>query len=60
MSIDDAEQMISDCENRDRWLTEWEQEFLTSLRQRVASGRESSERQDEILNRIWNKVTSRG
>lgn len=60
MSIDDAEQMICDCENRDRWLTEWECEFLTSLRQRLSMGKETSERQDEILNRIWDKVTSRG
>lgn len=60
MTIDEAELMISDCENRDRRLTEWEREFLTSLRQRVASGRESTERQDEILNRIWDRVTSRG
>lgn len=58
MSIDEAEQMISDCENRDRRLTEWEREFLTSLRQRVANGQEPTERQDEVLNRIWDKVTS--
>lgn len=58
MSIDEAELMVSDCENRDRRLTEWEREFLTSLRQRLANGREPSEKQDEILNRIWDKVTS--
>lgn len=58
MSIDEAELMVSDCENRDRRLTEWEREFLTSLRQRLANGREPTEKQDEILNRIWDKVTS--
>ena len=37
-------------------LTEWEQSFLESVRQQFARKGEVSEKQYEVLERIWKKV----
>jgi len=39
-------------------LSEWETEFIESIGRQVAAGRELSDKQDEILERIWKKVTA--
>jgi hypothetical protein len=39
-------------------LTEWETEFIESIGRQHAAGRPLSDKQDEILERIWKKVTA--
>ena len=59
-SPDEALQMIADCEARESRLTEWEQGFIDSLSKQIERGRSLTEKQDETLNKIWDKVTENG
>jgi hypothetical protein len=50
-------QLIEDCENREGKLSDWERGFIDSLRRQIESGAALSEKQDEKLNEIWERVT---
>ena len=39
-------------------LSEWEAEFVESVGRQVQAGRELSDKQDEVLERIWRKATT--
>lgn len=52
--------MIDDCEDRSDRITEWEGQFLDSLRRQIGNGRRPTEKQIEILDRVWEKATIRG
>lgn len=58
--MSETEQMISDCETREERLSEWERDFISSLRERVDSGRSLSPKQEETLEKVWNKATEKG
>ena len=49
MSMSDDEQMIADCEARESRLSEWESEFIQSLRERIDAGRSLTDKQAETL-----------
>lgn len=51
--------MIEDCEARQERLTEWEQEFIASIGERIAE-RPLTEKQAAKLEAIWNRVTTKG
>ena len=55
--INETDQMIADCEKRGDKLSEWEQNFIQSIREQFDRRGSISEKQDEILNKIWEKVT---
>ena len=59
-SPDEALQMIADCEARESRLSEWEAGFIDSLSKQIERGRSLTEKQDETLNKIWDKVTENG
>ena len=59
-SPDEVSQMIADCEARESRLSEWEAGFIDSLSKQIERGRDLTEKQDETLNRIWDKVTENG
>ena len=52
--------MIADCEARQEWLSEWEAVFLDSLSRQIAAGRAPSQKQLDVLDRIWDRVTKKG
>jgi hypothetical protein len=52
--------MIEDCEKRESRLTEWEVEFIGSIRSQLENDRPLTEKQTETLDRIWDRVTARG
>lgn len=52
--------LISDCETRDKRMTDWEKEFIASLRRQLEEGRRPSPKQVDVLDRVWEKVTKRG
>lgn len=52
--------MIEDCEKRESRLTEWEVEFIDSIRSQLENARPLTEKQTETLDRIWDRVTARG
>lgn len=54
---DDASDMLDDCESNDDKLNTWEADFVTSLRNQLDDGRDLSERQLDILETIWRRVT---
>lgn len=56
----EQEQMIDDIEDRESRLNDWEREFISSIKSRLDDDMNLTTRQEEILERIWNKVTQRG
>jgi len=52
--------LLDDCEDRESGMSKWEREFVTSLRERLDKYRELTERQVEVLEGLWEKVTSQG
>lgn len=45
--------------DNDSYLSQWEFEFVSSLADKPASG-ELSEKQNSVLNRIWEKLDKAG
>lgn len=54
---EEIDQMLEDCEDRISKLSEWEVNFVASLRARQEKGYSITDKQDETLEKIWNKVT---
>lgn len=57
---DEYLQLVSDCENRESKMTEWQTGFVASIRERLEKEKPLSVRQIEILESIWEKVTADG
>lgn len=55
---DEYTQLIEDCERRESRLTEWETNFLDSLRRQIGNDHYPSPKQIETLDNIWEKVTA--
>jgi hypothetical protein len=53
---DEILQMISDCENRESKMTEWECEFIQSISEQI-SVRALSKKQMDTLEKIWERVS---
>jgi hypothetical protein len=58
--IDECMQLVEDCENRESRLTEWEQNFVDSIRNRLEQEKPITEKQAKTLDRIWEKATENG
>lgn len=52
--------MIDDCEARESRLTDWERDFLESIREQIEDGRVLTEKQSAKLDAIWERVTAHG
>lgn len=57
---DDPMQLVEDCEHRESRMSEWERDFIDSIKKQVEGGKSLSEKQDSILNGIWDRVTAKG
>lgn len=55
--MDETDQLITDCETRSEKLSEWEASFIQSIREQFDRRGSLSDRQLEILDKIWEKVT---
>lgn len=53
-------QLIEDCEARESRLSEWEREFVSSLRSQIERGKVPSTKQITSLNETWERVTAKG
>lgn len=52
---------IEDCMARDNKMTEWEQNFVQSLSEQLErSANGLSQKQIDVLDRVWEKVTKNG
>ena len=58
--VDEYMTMVNDCEKRESRLTEWEQEFIDSIRHWLEDERPLTPKQTETLERIWDKATKNG
>jgi len=54
---DEYAQMVSDCEERESQLSEWETDFIASISEYLDDEHPLSQKQVETLERIWEKVT---
>lgn len=52
--------LIDDCEARESRLTDWERNFIDSLRAHLNDGKALSIRQSDSLDDIWERVTAKG
>lgn len=57
---DEYVSLLDDCESRSERLTDWEAQFVDSLRRQLEDGRRPSPKQIEILDRCWERATARG
>lgn len=59
MAFDKEEvlEQIQDCENRSEKLSDWELSFIDSLSHQFSRTGSLSDKQIEILDRLWIKVT---
>ncbi len=51
---------VTDCEKRESRLTDWERIFIDSIRSQIEQGRRPTQKQVEILDRIWEHATLKG
>ena len=51
---------LDDCEKRQDRLTDWEVNFIDSLRRQLEAGRRLTANQVEKLDDIWERATARG
>lgn len=49
--------MIRDCMERESRLSDWEREFVQSLDEQLGRGKTVTEKQDEKLTSIWERIT---
>lgn len=54
---DEIQSMLDDCEKRSEKMSDWECEFIDSISDQLGRGRGLTEKQEQILERIWEKVT---
>lgn len=55
---DETEQMVTDCEQRESQLSEWEAGFIDSIAHQLNHGRGLSAVQHAQLVVIWGRVTA--
>lgn len=60
MDSDDALQLIEDCEDRESRMSEWERDFVDSVKSQLGRGRSLSQKQTDVLETVWEKVTNKG
>lgn len=49
--------LITDCENRESKLSDWERGFIDSVRSQIEKGRALTDKQVQNLESIWERVT---
>lgn len=52
--------LVEDCEKRESRLTEWEVNFIDSIRSQLERETSLTSKQIEVLDKIWEKATARG
>lgn len=55
---DEYLKMIDDCEKRESGLSEWDCDFLESIRTRLEQNKPLTPKQTETLDKIWERATA--
>jgi len=58
--VDEYLKMVEDCEDRESRLTEWETNFIDSIKTRLNALLPLTVKQIETLETIWERTTQRG
>lgn len=56
-SMDEWSTLVEDCENREQRLSDWERQFIDSIRRQLDAGRSLTTKQADTLSNIWDKIT---
>lgn len=56
-AMDDWITLVEDCENREQHLSDWERQFIDSVRHQLDAGHPLTTKQSQTLDDIWEKVT---
>lgn len=54
------QQLIDDCEARESRLSDWDRDFIDSIKLRLSRGTALTPKQIEKLDQIWERATARG
>jgi hypothetical protein len=57
--MDEIEILIEDCLNRYGRMNDWEKDFMASVRDQYEKRRKLTALQEEKLNDIWERVTTK-
>lgn len=52
--------LLDDCEKREERLSDWEAQFVDSLRRQIEEGHRPTGKQIDVLDEVWEKVTANG
>lgn len=55
--MNDIKQLIQDCIDRESKLSDWERNFIDSISNQFIKTGGLSDKQAELLDKIWEKVT---
>ncbi|MCK4793826.1 MAG: hypothetical protein KAV87_59405 [Desulfobacteraceae bacterium] len=58
--LDEAKQMVQDCEEREGRMSDWERGFISDMQGRIAANYWFTDKQKETIFKIWEKVTENG
>lgn len=53
-------QLIEDCEARESRLSEWDAQFIESIKRQLGEARHLSPKQIAKLDEIWERATAKG
>jgi len=53
-------QQVTDCENRESRLGDWDRTFIDSIRRQLEQGRTLTPKQIEKLDEVWERATKHG
>lgn len=59
-AMEEADQLIQDCINRESRLTDWERGFIDSVQKRRDDGRILTVKELDKLDEVWLRVTAKG
>jgi hypothetical protein len=58
--VDEYLQLVTDCENRESRLDDWQRQFIDSLRHQLEAGKRPTPKQIEKLDEVWEHATTKG
>jgi hypothetical protein len=60
IDMSDAPDLITDCEQREERLNDWQRSFIDSIGRQIAESRPLTPKQYEALSDIWAAATAKG
>lgn len=58
--LEEHRQLVIDCEKRAKRLSDWEREFIATVKEQLKYGRGLSPKQAATLDETWERATAKG